>query len=271
MSIQEKEQIRIWVDEDAAITLNNLKHKVLEVFDKSVGKTTIDRCLRDFHYTMKSLIAIPIRRNVPSTIQSRYDYAERFNQMFLEINDNKFIFIDEVGFSVCARTKKGRSAVGTLATISVPAVKSKNISMVAAVNKYEIINYKINNGPVNGENFKNFLLSLHTKLIEKRIENPIYIMDNARIHHYHGLDSIIQEKNLNILYLPPYSPFLNIIENVFSKWKNNVKRSNPNSVDELFTAINNSMELITTSDCMGYFQHMLKYVSISLRREEINE
>ena len=47
------------------------------------------------------------------------------------------------------------------------------------------------------------------------IDNPIFILDNARIHHYRGLQETIEELNLKIIYLRPYSPFLNPRENFF--------------------------------------------------------
>ena len=50
-----------------------------------------------------------------------------------------------------------------------------------------------------------YLLKLRTICTNKRIENPTFIMDNARIHHYTGLKDMVEA----------YSPFLNPIENVF--------------------------------------------------------
>ena len=58
---------------------------------------------------------------------------------------------------------------------------------------------------------------IHDKAITEAANiNPILILYNATIYHYWGL----QELNLNIVYLPPYSPLFNPIENVFSVWKN---------------------------------------------------
>ncbi|KRH95030.1 hypothetical protein M153_500003141 [Pseudoloma neurophilia] len=74
-----------------------------------------------------------------------------------------------------------------------------------------------------------------------------------------------------ILFLPPYSPFLNIIENCFSKWKNQVKRSNSNTVQELLTAINTELNCITQSDLQGYYRKMISYLPRCRNGEEILE
>ncbi|PVU99540.1 hypothetical protein BB559_000619 [Furculomyces boomerangus] len=61
---------------------------------------------------------------------------------------------DEVGFSVCTRTKKGRSLVGTSVYLPTSAVRSRSILVIAAASKYGIIDYFVNHTPVNGEDFK---------------------------------------------------------------------------------------------------------------------
>ena len=47
------------------------------------------------------------------------------------------------------------------------------------------------------------------------IDEPVVILDNARIHHYRDLVIVIEELRLKMSSLPPYGPFLNPIENVF--------------------------------------------------------
>ena len=78
-------------------------------------------------------------------------------------------------------------------------------------------------GGVNGEDFRGFLLDLAQK-----VEAPaLLILDNARIHHAVLLEPtwrILSEYyNIDHLYLPPYSPFLNPIELLFNAVKANMK------------------------------------------------
>jgi hypothetical protein len=54
------------------------------------------------------------------------------------------------------------------------------------------------------------------------------------------------------LFLPPSSPFFNPIENMFSKWKNYVKREQPANEVQLRAAMDNVANLITPQDCAGY-------------------
>ncbi|ORD96292.1 hypothetical protein HERIO_1775 [Hepatospora eriocheir] len=88
------------------------------------------------------------------------------------------------------------------------------------MNKYGMIFHKVHERAVNGEDFKISLRELKAACTEKGIESPVFIMDNARIHHYKGLMENNELSQYTLKYLPPYSPFLNAIENVFSVWKN---------------------------------------------------
>lgn len=73
----------------------------------------------------------------------------------------------------------------------------------------------------------------------------------------------------NLVWLPPYSPFLNPIENLFSKWKNGVKDRESMDEDGLYKNIHEAALDITDGDCQNYFLHMQKYISLCLRKEII--
>lgn len=259
------------IDEDPTLTLADLANKVLQNFNVIASVSTIHRCILGFHYTLKNLVMVPAPRNCLRTIEKRYAYAQDFNRKLLEVDDKNFIFVDEVGYSVVSRTRKGRSLIGTSPYVSTVAVKSRNISVIAAMNKCGMVFYKINNGPVNGENFKQFLIDLKITCTLIGIQNPTFVMDNAKIHHYRGLDILVTNSNYNFFYLPPYSPFLNPIENVFSKWKNFVIRGNSQNEAELGDLINAGFLQITSDDCDGYYRKMLRYIRRSLDSEEIFE
>ncbi|KII70490.1 hypothetical protein RF11_11826 [Thelohanellus kitauei] len=87
------------------------------------------------------------------------------------------------------------------------------------------------------------------------------------------LSSGIHKNNCQrVKYLPLYSPFLNQIENLLSKWKNIVKTASPRSETDLLSLIESSSIEIMPSDCDGHYQNMLKYNRRSKGvREEINE
>lgn len=253
------------------ITLKQLKLKLIDKYGITVSLSTIDRVINAFHYTLKSLVIVPQRRNCDVTIQKRKEYAEMFRQLEITVKHEDIIFLDEVGFAVVIRPKRGRSLRGTSAYSFVTAARSRNISVVAAVNKHGIIYSKIHDKAVTGEDFKICLTEIKNECIQRSIENPVFVMDNARIHHYRGLQQVIVEEDLHIQYLPPYSPFLNPIENVLSVWKNLVIRRCSTNENELKLAIKECFNEITMAHCDSFYRKMLGYIDRSSRSEIIME
>ena len=125
-----------------------------------------------------------------------------------------------VGFSVSTQPKRGRAVAGQRATTPVPFSRSRNVLVVAAMTKNGMLYNKVHDTAVTGQDFQLCLDEIKNICIEKKIANPVIILDNARIHHSH----ILNWDGFLPVFLPPYCPFLNPIENCFSKWKNVVPR-----------------------------------------------
>lgn len=266
-----KTQIRTWVDENSTIKLQALCDKVLSTFDVDVSTSTIDRCINEFHYTLKQVSIVPVLRNNERIIQQRLEYSSMFREYEITHSSESLIFLDEVGFTVSTRPKRGRSLRGTSTFVDVPAARTRNISVLAAMNRNGMIYHKVHDKALNGEDFKSALIDLKNTCDERSIVNCVFIMDNARIHHYSRLNETINDYGIVVEYLPAYSPFLNPIENCFSKWKNYVLRGKANNEEELKTLIENGFESINSNDCDGYFRKMLRFIVKSEKREEIFE
>ncbi|TBU13171.1 hypothetical protein CWI38_0512p0060, partial [Hamiltosporidium tvaerminnensis] len=143
----------------------------------------------------------------------RTNYATIFREMGHK-DDKNVIFLGEVD--------KGRNNRDESGYLSLTASRCRNITVVVAMNKYGMIYHKIHDNAVNNEDFK---LSI------KRFVKIIFVIENARIHHYRGLNDDEEIASYRIKYLPPYSPVLNLIENVFS-FKSS-KRIRSHSVQEI--------------------------------------
>lgn len=88
-----------------------------------------------------------------------------------------------------------------------------------------------------------------------------------RFHKTEMVLNMLAEKGVSVEFLPPYSPFLNPIENMFSKWKGIVKKTCPQNEADLFNSIQNSIQTISEVDCEGYCRHMLAYIPRCISNE----
>ncbi|KAF7684942.1 hypothetical protein CDIK_4309 [Cucumispora dikerogammari] len=266
-----KSRIRDIVDGNAGVTLKNISSIILREFRVNLGTTSVDRCIRQFHYSWKRMVSIPVRRNTEDTISIRHEYAVEFYNLLGVFTESEFIFIDEVGFSVSMRSRHGRSSLGTTPSVSVQNIKSKNISVCCAMTKDGIVYKKINTRAYNTLSFLGYLNELFDFILEQNMRNVVVVMDNVPFHKSSIVIEAFSVKNIKHIFLPPYSPFLNPIENVFSKVKTFVRASSPTSEENLIEKIHLAFDQITGGDCNGYMRLIMRNLSRCLNREVFNE
>ena len=181
------------------------------------------------------------------------------------------MFLDECGFQVTMRRRKGRALIGQSPSRNVPAVRTRNFSVVAIMTREKFLDFQIKTTPYNAESMCGYINEFGLLLPHRGFENCQLILDNATIHRGLNFLEKCENHNINIKFLPPYSPFINPIENLFSKWKNLVRAMKPNNEEELFTAIHTAASQITDEDCNGFFRNMLNNIQRCLNREIIND
>ena len=108
-------------------------------------------------------------------------------------------------------------------------IRNKKFSICLAINCDGNKFFKIKLGSYNGNLFKEFLCEFFDWLDIKQLKNCCIIMDNATIHKTVEVLELIRKSGNNVLFLPPYSPALNPIENVFRKWKAYVRSQECNN------------------------------------------
>jgi transposase len=157
-----------------------------------------------------------------------------------------------MGFNISMRYRMGRSLSGTRAVQIVPALRSRNLSICCIMNKNGTLFYKIQDRPFNAATFKLFIEEVLVKLRERNITRASLVMDNVAFHRVQTIRETIKEDGHKLFLLPPYSLFLNPIENLFSQWKQYVKRGNPRNEEQLISLIEFSFHTITNEQCKKY-------------------
>ena len=221
---------------------------------------TINRAVDGFSYSVKRVRIQPERRNDDEAIEARISYAKSFLELVSTVPAQSILFIDEVGFNISMRTRLGRSLRGTRAVQVVPSLRSRNISICCAMNNHQIVYYCAQTKPYNKELFCEFLGLLFEMLRLRGIEHTVLVMDNVPFHKCSNVQVLIEKNGNRVIFLPPYSPFLNPIENMFSKWKECVRSERPADEDHLMSLIEDGAELITSEDCAGFYRNMMSCI-----------
>ena len=77
-------------------------------------------------------------------------------------------------------------------------------------------------------------------------------MDNASIHTPIKVRELVENRGYKCLYLPPYSPFLNPIEDFWSKVKAGIRQTALTADDRLSDRICDSVQMVIRADCMDW-------------------
>ena len=91
------------------------------------------------------------------------------------------------------------------------------------------------------------------QLIPSLEKDDVVIMDNMRSHHVKIVTELLDKAGISYLYLPPYSPDLNLIEKMWSKMKSFLRKRKGRVAAELPEAVKAALETISTNDCKGWF------------------
>jgi transposase len=236
-----------------SITLRQIADECNSRFGIVLGTSTIDRVLQRLRVTLKRASIVLDRVNDQERLILRHRYASNFLHNFQV--DRKRIFIDECSFNLHLRRGYGRSTMGSRVTLSVPTVRGRNCTLLAAINTEGVVYHKIFYGACTGEIFSVFLEELDEKLkYQYEIHDGILYMDNARPHIANIVKEAHERISNSVVFLSSYSYMLNPIEFAFSKIKNIVRQNlNGNNV-ELPGVIVEALGEISMNDCEGWYR-----------------
>ena len=178
----------------------------------------------------------------------RFEYWE----IVRNVNPEDLIFIDETGVNLaltrtCARSRQGLRAYGER-----PYQRGKNISLIGAIALKGLVAAMTINGGTNGEVFRVFVEQV---LVPNLWSGAVVIMDNLTAHKVKGIRESIEAAGAKVVYLSPYSPDFNPIENCWSKVKEYLRSVASRSRDALENALTKGLEIISLQDIRNWFAH----------------
>jgi len=103
-----------------------------------------------------------------------------------------------------------------------------------------------------------FIYFLEYFILLKHKEKTI-VMDRHPVHRSKEVKQFMNDNGIKYLYLPPYSPELNPIEEAFSKVKGIVKKYKPKAFECLKYIVNKAMESVTKTDAENYVEHAAEF------------
>lgn len=143
----------------------------------------------------------------------------------------------------------GRAPRGQRLVAAVPHGHWKTSTFIAGLRTSGLTAPLVVDGAVNGEVF---LAYVEQVLAPTLTAGDIVIMDNLSSHKVVGVRQTIEARGATLLYLPPYSPDLNPIEQAFAKLKALLRKLAARTVAQLWDALGDLIHRFTPQECLNY-------------------
>jgi transposase len=145
---------------------------------------------------------------------------------------------------------RGRAPKGQRLRVAVPHGHWKTSTFVAGLRRDGIVAPFVLDGPINRDAFEAYIAQV---LVPDIRPGDIVVMDNLSSHKGPRVRELIEAVGARLLYLPPYSPDFNPIENAFAKLKALLRKAAERTGEGLWTAIGRLVDVFTPTECANYF------------------
>ena len=167
------------------------------------------------------------------------------------VDPRRLVFLDEGGAETNMARLRGRCPAGERLKAAVPHGHRSTTTMISAVRL---------DGPsaaatlAGATDADAFLVYARDVPAPRLRPGDVVVMDNLPAHKRPGVRSAVEAAGARVLLLPPYSPDLNPIENMWSKVKAHLRAAAARTLDALGAAIDAALAAVTPDDCLGFFR-----------------
>ena len=169
-----------------------------------------------------------------------------------EIEARRLVFVDECGANISLVPLYAWSRRGERAPAKAPRNWGKNVTLLSSMSLCGMGPSLTVEGPTTRGVFEVYLEEV---LAPTLWPGQVVVMDNLSAHKGGRVREIIEGRGCELIYLPPYSPDLNPIEEAFAKLKSLLRRSGARSREALVEAMGAALNAITITDTRGFFGH----------------
>jgi transposase len=215
--------------------------------------TTIWRALRRLGQTRK-------KKTLHADEQARPDVQKKrrsFRRKVKQIEPQRLIFVDETGVTTAMTPAYAWAPRGERAYASAPGAW-ESVTVIAAMGLDGVRAPLIVPGAANAATFESYVEQV---LVPALHEGDVVVFDNLSAHLGPAVAEAIEAAGASVLPLPPYSPDYTPIEEMFSKFKEFLRRVAARAKGDLYNAIADALREVTEQDIIGWFQNAGLYAA----------
>jgi transposase len=173
-----------------------------------------------------------------------------FRKEIKPIEPGRLVFVDETGVTTAMTPTYGRAPRGERVIASAPG-SWESVTVIAALG---LDGVRAPLAVPGASNAATFLAYVEQVLVPALREGDVVVFDNLASHFTPGVAEAIERVGAKLLPLPPYSPDMTPIEELFSKVKEFLRRAAARTRDHLVEAIGEALQVVSTQDILGWFK-----------------
>ncbi len=166
------------------------------------------------------------------------------------IVSERFVFVDECSTNISLSPIYARAPKGQRVRGKAPRNWGKNVSLVCAIDSGGVKPSMSVEGAVDAKAFEAYVERF---LVSHLKRGQIVVMDNLSVHKSKKVERLIEDAGCELLFLPPYSPDFNPIEEAFSKVKGILRKVAARTTEALLEATGRALDAITPQDIRGFY------------------
>ena len=164
----------------------------------------------------------------------------------------RLVFIDETWTKTNMTRTRGWWRRGERLMAKVPHGHWQTMTFLAALRHDRITAPCVIDGPINGQSFRAYVEQILVPTLKR---GDIVVMDNLGSHKGTEIRTAIRSAGARLAFLPPYSPDLNPIEQVFAKMKTLLRKAEERTVEAVWRRIGTLIEAFSAAECANYFRN----------------
>lgn len=164
----------------------------------------------------------------------------------------RLVFVDETWAATNMTRRFGRSPRGVRCIGRVPHGHWHTTTFVGALRAQGLIAPLVLDGAINGAAFRAWVEQCLAPVLRA---GDVVVMDNLGAHKVGGVRAAIEATGAELRYLPPYSPDLNPIEQVFAKLKALLRRTAARTQEARWHAVGQLLDQFSSAECSRYLRH----------------
>ncbi len=165
------------------------------------------------------------------------------------VDPRRLVFLDETWTKTNMGPLRGWAPRGQRLRGQVPFGHWRTMTFLAALRHDRIDAPCVIDGPINGERFLTYVRQF---LVPTLTPGDVVVMDNLGSHKGKAVRAAIRAAGARVLFLPPYSPDLNPIEQVFAKLKHLLRKAAERTIDATWRRIGDLLHAFAPSECANY-------------------